>query len=233
MGTMALATRYLTVTQGNLNNNHLYLTEILDLFPADVIGGPRTELSARHNVLIICDHETIATDIVSDKNIFRQRSWLGRFFRNHRLQAGDQVRLEKLEPYLYRLSPVSREPATPLLGVPAPPVLVPAAARTNEEEEVPDETVSLLDHDPDRVDDAVLALLYLSVFYAPDGTRAGLAHPGDALERLQRKGFLTTIDGNTRSVRMTPEGLIHSEERFRTLFGRPAGPERQRRPPSP
>ena len=30
-----LGSRYLTVSQGNLNNHHLYLAKILDLFPED------------------------------------------------------------------------------------------------------------------------------------------------------------------------------------------------------
>ena len=31
--------RVLTLTQGNINNDHLYLTEILSIFPASAIGG--------------------------------------------------------------------------------------------------------------------------------------------------------------------------------------------------
>ena len=35
---MSIVSRYLAVTQGNLDNHHFYLTEVLDMFPEDVLG---------------------------------------------------------------------------------------------------------------------------------------------------------------------------------------------------
>jgi hypothetical protein len=37
---MVIVRRFLTITEGNLNNNHLYLSGLMDMFPDDVVGGP-------------------------------------------------------------------------------------------------------------------------------------------------------------------------------------------------
>jgi hypothetical protein len=212
---MPLATRYLTVTQGNLNNNHLYLTDVLDLFPPDVVGGANNSQPAPRQLLIVCDHQTIATDITGDKNIFRQRAWIGRFFRDHDVRPGDLVRLEQLEPYLYRVSALSDEPDPS-------PVPVAAAERVVPPPHTPASTHagSVLDYDTDRVEDAVLALLYLNLFLAPDGTRAALAHPRDVIDRLHRKGYLGDPAAAPHSVPVTAAGLARAEALFRSLFGR-------------
>jgi hypothetical protein len=96
--------RYLTVTQGNLDNAHLYLTEVLDLFPADVLGGPNETHAAPRTVRVVWGSEVVETDIDRDKKIFRRRDWVRRFFDANRITAGDRVLLEQLEPYQYRVS---------------------------------------------------------------------------------------------------------------------------------
>ncbi len=100
---MGLASRYLTVTQGNLDNDHLYLTEAMDLFPPDVLGGPDESLAAR-TVRVEWSDQSVETDVVRDKNIFRRRGWVGRFFAANRITAGDRVLLEQMEPYVFRVS---------------------------------------------------------------------------------------------------------------------------------
>lgn len=80
--------------------------------------------------------------------------------------------------------------------------------------------------DTDKVDEAVLALLYLSLH---DGVRAWKGHDWDALDRLYRKGKV----GKTKSVALTDEGLSESKRLFRKLFERPGGvtmPLRRRLP---
>ncbi len=101
---MAIVTRYLTVTQGNIDNNHLYLTELLDMFPEDVLGGSDESGAASHTVRVQWGSEVVETDIDRTKNIFRKRGWVARFFDEGRIQAGDRILLEQLEPYLYRVS---------------------------------------------------------------------------------------------------------------------------------
>ncbi|HWG42360.1 MAG TPA: hypothetical protein VN688_06190 [Gemmataceae bacterium] len=104
---MALASRYLTITQGNLDNSHIYLTEVMDLFPDDVFGGHDEAHAAPRRVQILWGDEAVDTDIVREKHIFRRRGWVSRFFEANRIGAGDQVMLEQLEPYVYRVKRVA------------------------------------------------------------------------------------------------------------------------------
>ncbi len=101
---MAVVSRYLTVTQGNIDNSHLYLTELLDVFPEDALGGSDESQAASRTARVRWGAEVVETDIDRTKNIFRKRGWVARFFDEGRIQAGDRVLLEQLEPYLYRVS---------------------------------------------------------------------------------------------------------------------------------
>lgn len=69
--------------------------------------------------------------------------------------------------------------------------------------------------DPDKIDDAVLALLSLTLH---DGQRAWKGHDWDVLGRLYEKGYIDDPAGKTKSVRLTDEGLKHSRELFEDLF---------------
>jgi hypothetical protein len=73
--------------------------------------------------------------------------------------------------------------------------------------------------DTDKIDDAVLALLYLTLH---DGFRAWKGHDWDALGRLHRKGMICDPVGKAKSVVFTDEGLTKSERLFGALFARPA-----------
>jgi hypothetical protein len=96
-----LRSGYLTVTQGNLDNGSLCVTDLRNLFPEDVFG--KSAQPARRTVRVIWGDEVVETDIVRSKNIFRRRTW-GRFFDAQRIQVGNRILLEQLEPYLYRIS---------------------------------------------------------------------------------------------------------------------------------
>jgi hypothetical protein len=76
--------------------------------------------------------------------------------------------------------------------------------------------------DVDKIDEAVLALLYLTLH---DGFRAWKGHDWDALGRLHQKGMIGDPVGRTKSVVFTDEGLAESERLFGKLFGRPARQE--------
>jgi hypothetical protein len=115
---MAIVARQLTVTQGNIDNSHLYLTEVMDMFPADVLGGEDESRAAPRMVRVLWGGEAVDTDIDRSKHIFRRRGWVARFFNEGRIQAGDQVLLEQLEPYLYRVSRRDMIPEQPV--VPGP-----------------------------------------------------------------------------------------------------------------
>lgn len=117
---MAIVSRLLTITQGNLDNSHFYLTEVMDMFPDDALGGPDESQSAPRAVRVLWGNESVDTDIVRDKHIFRRRGWVRQFFSSNRVTAGDHILLEQLEPYSYRVSCVPTA-ATPS-GVPLGPV---------------------------------------------------------------------------------------------------------------
>ena len=74
-----------------------------------------------------------------------------------------------------------------------------------------------MDIDTDKIDEAVLALLYLTLH---DGVRAWKGHEWDTLDRLYRKGMIENPVGKAKSVVLTDEGLAKSERLFRNLFER-------------
>jgi hypothetical protein len=74
-----------------------------------------------------------------------------------------------------------------------------------------------MDYDPDKVDEAVLALLYLTLH---DGARAWKSFDWEVMNRLHEKGHISDPVGKAKSVVLTEEGLKTSERLFRKLFGR-------------
>ena len=71
--------------------------------------------------------------------------------------------------------------------------------------------------DEDCVDEAVLALLWLTLH---DGRRAWKGHDWDVLGRLHDKGMLLDPVGRAKSVVLTEEGLRECERLFGALFSR-------------
>lgn len=74
----------------------------------------------------------------------------------------------------------------------------------------------------DKIDDAVLALLYLTSFTEGKDelalTRAWKSHDWDALDRLHKKGLISDPKKKAKSVVLSQEGRQLSEELFRRLF---------------
>ena len=69
--------------------------------------------------------------------------------------------------------------------------------------------------DEERIDEAVLALLWLTLH---DGRRAWKGFDWEVLGRLHARGLITDPVGRAKSVVLTDEGLRQSEALFRTLF---------------
>lgn len=69
--------------------------------------------------------------------------------------------------------------------------------------------------DPDRIDEAVLALLFLG---RHDGFRTWKSFDWAAMERLHAKGFISNPVGKVKSVVFTEEGLLQAEALFDKLF---------------
>jgi hypothetical protein len=72
--------------------------------------------------------------------------------------------------------------------------------------------------DTDRIDDAVLGLLWLTLH---DGRRAWKGFDWGALDRLHEKGLIADPANKAKSVVLTDEGLERAEELFQVLFTRP------------
>lgn len=69
--------------------------------------------------------------------------------------------------------------------------------------------------DTDKVDEAVLALLYLTLH---DGSRAWNGFDWDTINRLHAKGLICDPVSKAKSVILTDEGLRESELLFTRLF---------------
>jgi len=76
-----------------------------------------------------------------------------------------------------------------------------------------------MDLDTDKIDDAVLALLSLTLH---DKVRAWKSHDWDVLGRLYDKGWISDPVGKAKSVVLTEKGLAESQRLLGALFGRPA-----------
>lgn len=94
------------LTQGNINNDHLYLSSVIEFFPPDSIGGSNdSSLAPRALEVHSGISSPVRTDIVGDKKIFRRRAWVGEFFEVHNLAAGDRVVIEKTGIDRYHVYP--------------------------------------------------------------------------------------------------------------------------------
>ena len=71
--------------------------------------------------------------------------------------------------------------------------------------------------DSDKIDDAVLALLFLGLH---DGCRAWKGFDWDAMDRLCEKGYISDPHGKAKSVIFTAEGQERAEKLLRELFGK-------------
>jgi hypothetical protein len=78
-----------------------------------------------------------------------------------------------------------------------------------------------MDLDTDKIDEAVLALLYLGLH---DGARAWKGFDWDAMDRLHQKGYITDPRDRAKSVVFTDEGLERAQRLLEKMFGKRAEP---------
>jgi hypothetical protein len=69
--------------------------------------------------------------------------------------------------------------------------------------------------DTDKIDDAALALLYLTLH---DGCRAWKGFDWDVLGRLHDKGMIGNPVGKVKSVVFTEDGLQRAKALFEAMF---------------
>jgi len=79
-----------------------------------------------------------------------------------------------------------------------------------------------MDYDQDKVDEVVLALMYLTLHEERDGRpRSWKSFDWNALNRLHEKRWIDDPKNKAQSVVLTEEGLIRSQELFESHFGNP------------
>lgn len=72
-----------------------------------------------------------------------------------------------------------------------------------------------MEPDTKKIDDAVLALMYLTVH---DGCRAWKSFDWESTDRLYRQGLIEDPVNKTKSVVLTTRGLEEAERLFKQLF---------------
>ena len=74
-------------------------------------------------------------------------------------------------------------------------------------------------YDKDKVDEAVLALLYLTSFGQGKVLRAWKSHDWEALNRLHAKALISDTRTTAKSVLLSEDGMMRAERLFAELFG--------------
>ncbi|HEX5914038.1 MAG TPA: DUF6429 family protein [Rubrobacter sp.] len=77
-----------------------------------------------------------------------------------------------------------------------------------------------MEYDEEKVDEMVLALLYLVTFRDGPVVRAWKGFDWDSMDRLYEKGFIHDPKSKARSVILTEEGEWATRELFERHFGR-------------
>jgi hypothetical protein len=74
-----------------------------------------------------------------------------------------------------------------------------------------------MDYDTDKIDEAVLALAFLTLH---DGSRVWKSFDWDALNRLHDKGYISDPVSQAKSVVLTDEGLREAKRLSEALFAK-------------
>lgn len=76
-----------------------------------------------------------------------------------------------------------------------------------------------MDYDADKVDEMVLALLWLTMFPDAGVMRAWKGHDWDALGRLHTAGYIADPRSKAKSLLVTDKGVKRARELFARHFG--------------
>lgn len=74
-----------------------------------------------------------------------------------------------------------------------------------------------MEYDINKVDEAVLALAYLSLH---DNNRVWKSFDWDAMNRLHESGYISDPVSKAKTVVLTEEGIREAERLFKKLFGK-------------
>lgn len=101
----------ISLTEGNLKNNSLRIgVQQMGFFPNDAFGPANSKNGTGTALTLHRDGfpDPVSTDIDGAKRIFRNRGPWRAYFEHHHLRAGDQVIIERLSLYEYRLTSLPR-----------------------------------------------------------------------------------------------------------------------------
>lgn len=76
-----------------------------------------------------------------------------------------------------------------------------------------------MEFDDAKIDDAVLALLWLNAEQDHGSHRAWKSYSWDAMGRLHERGMISAPQGQAKSVMLTGAGLQRAQELAKKLFG--------------
>ena len=77
-----------------------------------------------------------------------------------------------------------------------------------------------MEYNKDKIDEMVLALLYLTTFGEEGMKRSWKGYDWAAMDRLHEKGYISDPKNKNKSVMMTEEGALLSEELFKKYFAK-------------
>jgi hypothetical protein len=101
-----LSFRSVKITDGGYKNDYILLSDILDFFPVELIGGSNGDEAGQKATIYFGISEPVRADIDGKKKFFRVRGPLTRrFFEAHQLRPGDRVIFEKVGDLEYHLYP--------------------------------------------------------------------------------------------------------------------------------
>jgi hypothetical protein len=98
--------KLITLTDGSIKNSYLRTTTLLDLLPADAIGGANMANAAARTIAVDFGGGTvIQSDVDGTKHILRDRKGMRAFLKRFKLQAGQQICVTQTGPYAFRVDP--------------------------------------------------------------------------------------------------------------------------------
>ena len=80
-----------------------------------------------------------------------------------------------------------------------------------------------MEYDKNKVDETVLALLYLTMFKDKSGLRAWKGQDWEVMDRLHEQGYISDPKSKAKSVMMTEQGAKRAQALFEKHFGLTSG----------
>lgn len=97
------------VNEANLRNDHIYLKEVLSIFPEECIGGKNLEtkgIELKISYQVDGKQKFFITDIAGDKKIFRKRgktTGTGMLLADLNVKAEDRLIFKKIDDFHFEI----------------------------------------------------------------------------------------------------------------------------------